>query len=278
MQLDFAATFVNDVARVLKPGGRILFDAESSADLENLEPALKAAGFEEIYKEPTNEGYRLAAQLSRQGAKVIDTEVVQVLTEKDAVRLLTDTFGLFRTIEQGKMEWLTTKEMEETWDVYYGVGDWAEFANAQSEPVGFAIEGASFIDRERAGGLTTAIHEILHNNTHADYYGVVGGRFTEGTTEYLTQRAVGNSSLLGHFAYLHETLAVEDLISAGLPVEALERAYLQGGAEQLIAEWADRHCVGTWTEIRTALEDHEWNLARALMRPLAQPERHLKEL
>ena len=40
-----------------------------------------------------------------------------------------------------------------------------------------------------SAGLHTVVHEMLHNNTAADWTDFVGSRFNEGTTEVLTQEA-----------------------------------------------------------------------------------------
>ena len=74
----------------------------------------------------------------------------------------------------------------------------------------------NYINRASAG-LHTIVHEMLHNNTAADWRGVVGSRWDEGTTEVLTQEACAKVAEPAPVCYPGESPVVREAIAQGLP-------------------------------------------------------------
>lgn len=108
---------------------------------------------------------------------------------------------------------------------------------------------------------------MLHNNTAADWRGVVGSRFDEGTTEVLTMEACSQANEFAPVCYPNETPCVREALTTGLPMEDLKEAYLNGGAQRKIANWADTHCQENWATIKGHMEAQRWAAARAGLRP-----------
>jgi len=130
------------------------------------------------------------------------------------------------------------------------------------------IAGVNYINRTIAG-LHTAVHEMLHNNAAADWVGVVGSEFNEGTTEWLTQYACSRLSPpeSAPTCYPGQTPCVQAALNAGLSESALISAFLTGGAQRSIATWADHHCSEDWSAIKGYMQAQNWASARAALQP-----------
>ena len=179
--------------------------------------------------------------------------------------ILTKAFSGIRTIVPGKIQVLDAADFQAAYDKIYGAGDysWAKYVMPKYGGLnGFAYEGTSYINKASAG-LHTIVHEMLHNNTAADFIGVVGSRFDEGATEILTQKACALFDEPAPTLYPGENPVVQEALDNGLPLADLEQAYLVSGAKTKIADWVDSHCVLSWAKFKEQFEAGNWAAAKA---------------
>jgi hypothetical protein len=183
-------------------------------------------------------------------------------------KILTDTFGKVKTIVQGTIEVLDPADFKKAYDKIYGGGQWSwdtYVVPTYGSLNGFAHNGVNYINKGSAG-LHTVVHEMLHNNTAADWRGVVGSRWDEGVTEVLTQEACKKFSVDAPVCYPGESPVVREAISTGLSVDDLATAYLTGGAQTLVADWCDANCAEDWAAIKGYMEAKDWNAAKAAVK------------
>lgn len=181
--------------------------------------------------------------------------------------VLTGAFGDVRRITRGSIQILDQAEFQAAYDRIYGAGpySWAAYvAPTYGSLNGFAHEGVNYINRASAG-LHTIVHEMLHNNTSADWRGVVGSRWDEGTTEVLTQEACAKVAEPAPVCYPGESPVVREAISQGLSLDNLTEAYLKGGAQAKVADWVDANCTENWAGVKGHMEANDWAAARAAL-------------
>lgn len=179
--------------------------------------------------------------------------------------ILTKAFGDIKKVVPGSIEVLDQAAFEKAYDKIYGAGDysWAKYVKPKYGSLnGFAYQGTNYINKASAG-LHTIVHEMLHNNAAADWVGVVGSRWNEGTTEVLTKKACKLFNEPAPTCYPGESPVVEVALRHGLPEKDLEDAYFTGGAQEKVADWVDKHCVLSWAEVKAKLEANEWAAAKA---------------
>jgi hypothetical protein len=192
------------------------------------------------------------------------------MTAAAAQQLLQHAYSSYRTISAGNVRVLAQADFQAAYDAIYGTGpySWATYVAPRFGNLnGFAYNGVNYINRDMAN-VTTVPHEMLHNNTAADWRPVVGNEFDEGATEYLEQYALrtgGIHTTLTH--YPNQRAVVEAFLAAGATQDSLFRAYLVGGAQTLVAQWVDNHCQGNWTQVKTATQSSQWAVARASLAP-----------
>jgi hypothetical protein len=194
------------------------------------------------------------------------------MTAAAARQLLQNAFGSYRQITAGQVRVLAQAEFQAAYDAVYGTTQfsWTRYVVPRFGNLnGFAHGGVNYIN-SAAANITTVPHEMLHTNVAGDWVSVVGSPFDEGATEYLEQhalRAGGIHTTLTH--YPNQRAVVQAFLSAGASQDSLFRAYLQGGASTLVAQWVDQHCQGTWAQVKTATEASQWAVARASLAPRA---------
>ena len=183
-------------------------------------------------------------------------------------KLLSDAYGDVKAISKGKVEVLEQAAFQVAYDKIYGKTEYSW--DAYIKPTvgnleGFAHEGTNYIN-ENMVSLDTVPHEMLHNNAAADWTAFVGSEFNEGTTEWLTIRAMKKAGKTPTHSYPEQEGVVRELIAAGLPADNLITAYLKGGAAKLIGAWVDEHCKGTWAEVLVAMEAKNFATAKAKLK------------
>ncbi len=178
-------------------------------------------------------------------------------------KILDDAFGSIKTFTPGAIQVLEQEAFKTTYDsIYAPAYAWdtyvvPTFGNLE----GFAYNNTNYINKSIAK-TETVVHEMLHNNTAADYPGVVGHEFNEGTTELLTIEACTAASIPWTTSYPGQTPVVRKIIAAGLTLANLKTAYLTGGAQRLVADWADANCKGDWSVIKAAMERQDFATAQ----------------
>jgi hypothetical protein len=182
-------------------------------------------------------------------------------------KVLGDAFGKIKKIVPGKIEILEPADFKKAYDKIYGATQWSwdkYVVPTYGSLNGFAHDGTNYINKGSAG-LHTVVHEMLHNNTAGDWRGVVGSRWDEGTTEVLTQEACKKFSVDAPVCYPGESPVVREAISNGLSVDDLATAYLSGGAQAKVADWADKNCKENWAAIKGHMEAKSWAAAKAAL-------------
>jgi hypothetical protein len=189
------------------------------------------------------------------------------LTLAGGQKILGDAFGKTKEFVPGKIEILDTAGFKTAYDAIYGRGQWSwdlYVVPTYGGLNGFAHDGTNYINKDSAG-LHTVVHEMLHNNVAPDWRDVVGSRWDEGTTEILTQVACAKANEPAPVCYPGESPVVQEALDQGLPLADLEDAYLSGGAQAKIADWADKSCKENWAAIKGYMEAKNWSAAKAAL-------------
>jgi hypothetical protein len=179
--------------------------------------------------------------------------------------VLTNAFGSIKKIVQGQIQVLDPPAFKAAYDKIYGKTQWSwdkYVVPTYGSLNGFADKGVNYINTGSAG-LHTVVHEMLHNNTAADWTDFVGPRFNEGTTEVLTQEACAKLKVDAPVCYPGESPVVRELLAAGLPLADLEAAYLNGGAKDKIGKWVDANCKESFAAFKGYMEAKNWAAAKA---------------
>jgi hypothetical protein len=182
-------------------------------------------------------------------------------------KVLDDAFGKVKKVVPGKIQILEPAAFQEAYDKIYGATEysWDKYVKPKYGSLnGFAHGGTNYINKGSAG-LHTVVHEMLHNNTAADWRGVVGSRWDEGTTEVLTQEACKKHSVDAPVCYPGESPVVREAIAQGLSLDDLTTAYLTGGAQKKVADWVDANCKESWAKVKGYMEANQWAAAKAAL-------------
>lgn len=255
-------------------------NAAVSARVASLEPGATAAT---LFRDDTPATATEAPPAKDEGAKKPDGPIAPE-TKKDAPEhpsppklqmdlasgeaVLKNAFGSIKKIVPGKIEVLDPAAFKKAYDKIYGAGQWSwdkYVVPTYGSLNGFAYDGVNYINTGSAG-LHTVVHEMLHNNTAADWRGVVGSRWDEGTTEVLTQVACEQLKVDAPVCYPGESPVVREALAQGLTVADLQEAYLNGGAKEKIADWADKNCKENWAAIKGYMEAKNWAAAKAALK------------
>jgi hypothetical protein len=189
------------------------------------------------------------------------------VTKKSGLYVLKAAYGDIKTMVPGKVEILSEAKFKEAWDKIYGDTEYAwdkHVAPTTGTLNGFNYNGVSYINQDQ-GDLQTVVHEMLHGNVAADWDAVAGSRWDEGTTELLAQEACKKFKIAVDDRYPGETPVVREAIAQGLPLADLTEAYLKGGAQAKIADWADKTCTSDWATIKGHMQAKEWAAAKAAL-------------
>jgi hypothetical protein len=189
------------------------------------------------------------------------------VTKKSGLYVLTAAYGDIKTMVPGKVEVLSEAKFKEAWDKIYGDTEYAwdkHVAPTTGTLNGFNYNGVSYINQDQ-GDLQTVVHEMLHGNVAADWDAVAGSRWDEGTTEVLTHEALAKLKMPAELRYPNEEPVVREAIAQGLPLADLTEAYLKGGAQAKIADWADKTCTSDWATIKGHMQSKSWAAAKAAL-------------
>src|SRR5581483_273099 len=204
------------------------------------------------------------AKEAQPNAKPPEVPKKEFLDQEAARKILEDAYGSYKTIDKGKVEVLPQADFQKAYDKIYGAGPYAWDKYVKPGPgnlEGFAHDGTNYINQDCIS-LDTVPHEMLHNNVAADWTDFVGSEFNEGTTEYLTIKAMEKAKKKPSHSYPGQEGAVQALIAAGCSEDNLKKAYFKGDAATLIGAWVDAHCKGKWADVKTAMQAKDFAKAK----------------
>lgn len=189
------------------------------------------------------------------------------MSKEAAVKILQDAFGGYRTMSGGALELLEPEAFKAAYEKVYGKTQYAwdkyvvpKFGGKLN---GFAHKGVNYVNKASAN-VGTVPHEMLHNNTAADWTPVVGSEFNEGATDYLKQYALKKAGKSSPNSYAKQMEIVA--IYVGLASEDdLFTAYLKGGAAKLVKAKVDAEC-GSWAEVKDAMQAKDYARAKVKLK------------
>jgi hypothetical protein len=189
------------------------------------------------------------------------------LDQAAAQDALTKAFGDIRKIDAGKVSVLKQLDFQAAYDKIYGETEYAWDKYIKPGPgnlEGFAYENVNYIN-EDCISYDTVAHEMLHNNTAADWTAVVGSEFDEGTTEHLTIAAMTKLGATPSHSYPDQEECVKAVVAAGVSEDSLKTAYLKGGAQKLVADVITAKSKTSWADFKTAMQAKDWAKAKSLL-------------
>jgi hypothetical protein len=160
---------------------------------------------------------------------------------------------------------LAQADFQAAYDKIYGAGPYSWDKWVKPGPgnlEGFAYNNTNYINKDSIS-LDTVPHEMLHNNADADFKTFVGSEFNEGTTEYLTIKAMEKAKLTPSHSYPQQEACVRTLVGSGFSEDSLKSAYFKGGAKALIGDWVDKNCKAKWDVIKTTMQAKDFAKAKA---------------
>jgi len=190
------------------------------------------------------------------------------LSAKKAVAVLDQAFKGYKKIDQGDVRVLGQSDFQKAYDAIYGKTKyaWAKYVKPGPGNLnGFAYKNVNYINKDTAN-TGTVPHEILHNNAASDWRPFVDNPFDEGATDVLKQHALKKAGLSSPNSYPNQIACVEAFLASGQSKENLFRAYLVGGADQIVGKHVDDNCKGSWNEVRTAMRAGDWAKAKVKLR------------
>ena len=214
-----------------------------------------------------NEAGENGEQSAEVGAPVVEGEGRRggPIEGARAQAILQEAFGEYKTISQGDVQVLSQEEFQAAWQRVYGGTsyDWDTWvAPTHGNLNGFAHEGVNYVNATTAN-TGTVPHEMLHNNTAADFIPFVGSEFNEGSTDVLKQHALKKAGVKSPNSYPNQIKCVEKFLASGVSKEQLFTAYLKGGAAQIVGKHVDNTCKGNWAAVKNAMQKKDWASARA---------------
>jgi len=143
----------------------------------------------------------------------------------------------------------------------------ADDAAAGVQTEGFAWEGTVYVNGKTTL-ITATAHEMLHLNAAANYRGIMGETFNEGSTEFLARKAIAAAGIsvpavTAYPVQIEITMALIALVGE----DALTVAYFGGGAT--LKDLVRTKAKGTWDQIRAAAEALEVDNAKNYLKSKA---------
>ena len=203
-------------------------------------------------------------------------EPAETMIDKErSVEVLQDAYGTYvKKIKGGKVNVLEQAEFQAAYDKIYGKTKYAwdkyivpKFGNLE----GFAYKNVNYINKD-LGSVDVVPHEMLHNNDSPKWTPFAGSELNEGTTEYLTIKAVTAAKYTASHSYPDQEGVVQELVKM-TSEELLMSAYFKGKTGDLKKEMQSK-CKGTWARFKKAMQAQDWAKAKAHLEPkeAAKPE------
>ena len=185
-----------------------------------------------------------------------------MIDKAKAVEVLKKSFKDYKTITAGKVVVHEQADFEKAYDEIYGKTKYSwdkyvkpKFGNLE----GFAHKGTNYINKD-IGSVDVVPHEMLHNNDSASWTPFAGSETNEGTTEYLTIKAVEAEGYTAFHSYPDQEGVVQKLVGV-VGEETLMNAYFKGKTAALKKAMEDA-CKGTWAEFKKAMQAEQWAKAK----------------
>ncbi|KAB8145641.1 hypothetical protein F8S13_00715 [Chloroflexia bacterium SDU3-3] len=240
-------------------------------------PTAASEGQELMARENGSPGEKAAPAPAEQQAEAIeapnlapatgDKSAPSMIDKAKSVEILTTSYGSYTTITGGKVEVLEQAAFQAAYDKIYGKTAYAwdkyvatKFGNLE----GFAHKGTNYINKN-VGSVDVVPHEMLHNNANKDWTPFAGSELNEGTTEYLTIKAVTAAGYTASHSYPDQEGVVQALVGV-VGEELILNAYFKGAVKPL-QEDMEKKCSGTWANFKKAMQDTRWEDAKALLKP-----------
>lgn len=186
------------------------------------------------------------------------------LDQAAAQKLLTDAYGTVKTIDKGKVEVLAQADFQAAYDKIYGSGPYSWDKYVKPGPgnlEGFAYKGTNYINQDSIS-LDTVPHEMLHNNADPEFKTFVGSEFNEGTTEYLTIKAMKKAGKTPSHSYPSQEGCVQALVAAGFAEDSLVEVYFKDSTQTKLGGWVDKNCKGNWSVVKDAMQAKDFAKAK----------------
>ncbi len=186
-----------------------------------------------------------------------------MIDKAKSVEVLKKSFKGYKKIKGGKVVVLDQAGFEKAWEKIYGKTKyaWDKYVKPGNLE-GFAYKGTNYINKD-TGSVDVVPHEMLHNNASKSWTPFAGSETNEGTTEYLTIKAVTAEGYTASHSYPNQEGVVQVLV--GVVGEAkLMSAYFKGNTRAL-KKAMEGACKGSWAEFKKAMQAKQWAKAKALL-------------
>jgi hypothetical protein len=191
-----------------------------------------------------------------------------MIEKAKSVTVLQDAYKDYvKKIKGGKVEVLGQADFEKAWEKIYGKTKyaWDKYIKPNEGNLeGFAYKGVNYINKD-IGSVDVVPHEMLHNNTSASWTPFAGSELDEGTTEYLTIKAVKAAKYTPSHSYPDQEGVVRELVKV-TSEDLLMKAYFKGQTAKLKKEM-ESNCRGTWAQFKKAMQAEKWTKAKGYLKP-----------
>jgi len=200
-------------------------------------------------------------------APEVKTPKKEMIDKAKAVTVLQDAFKDYvKKIEGGKVEVLAQSDFQAAYDKIYGKTKYSWDKYVKPGPgnlEGFAYKGTNYINKD-TGSVDVVPHEMLHNNTASSWTGFAGSELDEGTTEYLTIKAVTKAKYTPSHSYPDQEGVVQELVKM-TSEDLLMKAYFKGETDALKTAMESK-CKGSWSDFKKAMQAKKWTKAKGFLK------------
>jgi hypothetical protein len=230
----------------------------------------------------TGEVLPAAPQATGTGGAAPTPASTHVLSQAQAQSILQSTYGNIHTIVPGNIVMLA--DTNAAWAQYDQLCIAGNVTNNFVTPArpwqngdaqarfpaglnGFQWQGSIYINQQTAIETTTP-HEMLHLNTAPGFRRAVGETINEGSTQYLTLKALNAAGIAvtGSIPYADEVDLVRALVAL-VGEDTLIQAYFNGAINQLIGAVDLSQGEGTFATLKQLGDAREFARAKDLLKP-----------
>jgi hypothetical protein len=236
----------------------------------------------DLFVNSTGEVLPAAPQAAGTGGAAPTPASTHVLSQAQAQSILQSTYGNIHTIVPGNIVILA--DTNAAWAQYDQLCIAGNVTNNFVTPArpwqngdaqarfpaglnGFQWQGSIYINQQTAIETTTP-HEMLHLNTAPGFRRAVGETINEGSTQYLTLKALNAAGIAvtGSIPYADEVDLVRALVAL-VGEDTLIQAYFNGAINQLIGAVDLSQGEGTFATLKQLGDAREFARAKDLLKP-----------